>query len=99
MAFDLGDITIFYSYQTVVAFSNSSGLTVRENSWGPTTGKHINAIDNGNKKDRIPSAEFETALLEALNAPEMSEEAFGNSKYNEGFDAALEEAEHKKALS
>ncbi len=72
MAFDLGDIIIFYSYETVVAFLNSSGLTVQENNWGATTGKHLNAIDNGNKKDRIPSAEFETALLEALNAPEIT---------------------------
>ena len=26
-------------------------------------------------------------------------EVFGNDKYNEGFDAALEEAEHKKTLT
>ena len=38
--------TYFYSYNTLVAFEHTlSGLVVRENVWGATTGKHLNAID------------------------------------------------------
>jgi len=41
--------TVYYSYKTPIAFCGPNGLRVRENDWGPTTGKHMNAIDSGNK--------------------------------------------------
>lgn len=60
----LGSLRIYYSYKTPVAFINSEGaLVIRENDWGPITGKHLNSIDKDVKK-RISGAEFE-ALLEA----------------------------------
>lgn len=35
----------YFSYNTLVAFrTKESGLVVRENDWGPTTGKHLNWI-------------------------------------------------------
>jgi|TARA_R110000823_G_scaffold139565_2_gene269403 hypothetical protein len=41
---------VYYSYQTQVAFRTpQTGLVVRENEWGPTTGKHLNSIDGGSK--------------------------------------------------
>jgi hypothetical protein len=39
---------------------------VHENVWGTTTGKHLNAIDGGDKKSRLKSAEFEKELNDAL---------------------------------
>ena len=61
-------ITVWFSYQTPVAFRGGGfPMTVRENDWGPTTGKHLNWIDNGNKKDRISGGEFEKQLAEALS--------------------------------
>lgn len=63
---DVGRLTLWYSYRTVVAFSAGAGIVVSENDWGPTTGKHINAIDGGDKKSRLPRAEFEKALADAL---------------------------------
>ena len=69
LAFDLGSIEIFFSYQTPVAFITAkTGLVVRENDWSTTTGKHLNWIDNGDKKARITGEEFEKRLQEALES-------------------------------
>jgi hypothetical protein len=69
LCFDLGRLTVWFSYKTPVAFRPNVGprqpLLVRENDWGSTTGKHLNAIDGGDKKSRIPGEKFEE-LLKAL---------------------------------
>jgi hypothetical protein len=57
---------IYYSYETVIAFRGDNGLKVRENSWSTTTGKHLNWIDGGDKKGRIPSEQFESELHDEL---------------------------------
>ena len=71
----LGDLTIWYSYMTPIAFETRSDhghrLTrvVLQNVWGPTTGKHLNAIDGGGedaKKNRVSSDVFDKALDQAL---------------------------------
>ena len=68
----LGNKSIYYSYDTVVAFEgyNSKGvrfdLTVSENCWGPTTGKHLNWIDGGRKDKRLSRDEFLRKLSEFL---------------------------------
>lgn len=62
----IGSLTLYFSYQTVVAFNDSEGLKVVENQWGPTTGKHLNTIDGGNKSARLPADEFEEALKKTL---------------------------------
>ena len=70
IAIKLGDRTVYYSYNTVVAFNGKNSLgeefdCISENIWGPTTGKHLNFI-NPNKKLRIPRKEFENKLQEFL---------------------------------
>ena len=68
-------LTIHISYKTVIGFENSSGRIVRENAWGPTTGKHMNAIDGGSalaKAARIPGPEFEKRLAAVLKAHDLS---------------------------
>ena len=68
----LGNKSIYYSYDTVVAFEgyNSKGvrfdLTVSENCWGATTGKHLNWIDGGRKDKRLSRDEFLRKLSEFL---------------------------------
>ena len=68
----LGNKSIYYSYDTVVAFEgyNSKGvrfdLTVSENCRGPTTGKHLNWIDGGRKDKRLSRDEFLRKLSEFL---------------------------------
>lgn len=73
LRFDLGDVTVWYSYKTIVAFRDSFGKRyVRQNDWGPTTGKHLNAIDGGDKKARIPGDEFERKLRTCLRYPPVA---------------------------
>lgn len=63
----VGDLDIYFSYKTPVAFrAPGVGLVVRSNDWGPTTGKHLNAIDGGDKKSRIKGEEFERKFAEVL---------------------------------
>ena len=65
LAFQLGDITVYFSYETPVAFeAPGHGLVVRENDWGNTTGKHLNWIDGGNHKNRITGGKFKEQLQE-----------------------------------
>jgi len=67
IAIAVGQLTFYFSYDTIVAFSSpETGLVVHENDWSTTTGKHLNQIDRGNKKNRIPASEFEAKLKEVL---------------------------------
>ena len=69
LRFDMPGITIWFSYSTPVAFHGPGGKrTVRQNNWGPTTGKHLNWIDGGDKASRLPSDAFEAALAAALES-------------------------------
>ena len=53
-----------FSYSTCDAVTNADGRwVVRENEWGPTTGKHLNWLDDGNKMLRLPGGVFEEVLL------------------------------------
>ena len=62
----IGGITIFFSYTTPVAFITfPDGTVCSENVWSTTTGKHLNWIEP-NKANRVPNAEFETRLRNAL---------------------------------
>jgi hypothetical protein len=54
--------TFWFSYQTLVAFQKFGGKRyVRQNAWSTTTGKHLNAIDGGDKKTRVTEAAFNEA--------------------------------------
>lgn len=63
---DARAVAYYFSYRTCVAFyAPSTGLVVRQNSWGPTTGKHLNWIDGGSaeaKASRLSGVEFDEAL-------------------------------------
>lgn len=63
-----GLIMVWFSYTTPIAFRHSNQLvTVRENDWGPTTGRHLNAIDGG-------STEAKAARVSAERFQELWEE-------------------------
>lgn len=66
VSFPLG-LELYYSYETIVAFSGRDGLKVRQNDWSTTTGKHLNWIDGGEKKSRLNSETFENMLIEELD--------------------------------
>lgn len=63
---DLGKVRVWFSYETPIAFKADKFPTiVRENVWGPTTGKHLNCVDGGDKEAkarRVPSEDFNAAL-------------------------------------
>ena len=50
--------TLYFSYETCIAFKINGKLTVCENIWSRTTGNHLNLIDNGDKKSRISYKDF-----------------------------------------
>ena len=57
----------WFSYQTLVAvYVPGKGKIVSANDWGPTTGKHLNAIDGGDKASRLPRTTFEATAVEWL---------------------------------
>lgn len=58
--------SFYFSYQTLVAFKTAkTGLVIRENAWGNTTGKHLNWIDT-DKKKRVSKEVFEKRYNEAF---------------------------------
>jgi len=60
LRFDFGPVSIWYSYSTAVAFHvDGHARVVHENDWGPTTGKHLNWIDGGDKRERVSSENFQ----------------------------------------
>ena len=60
-------LTLWFSYETVIAFQDTGNVVVSENVWGPTTGKHINAVSYAGT-ERTPRAEFVQALQDTLSA-------------------------------
>jgi hypothetical protein len=77
MRVDIGEDTIWFSYRTPIAFQVGwNGVVVRQNDWGSTTGRHLNAIDGGDpdaKRRRLPGPEFEhqiQAMFRTLTRPE-----------------------------
>lgn len=65
----LGDITIYFSYETPVAFSienvGIAGTVVSDKGWSVSTRRHLGTITN--RRDPIPHAQF-TRALEAIAA-------------------------------
>ena len=58
----IGDKKIYFSYETPVAFWNGRELFVSENEWSNTTGRHLNAIDGGDRFNRIPHSQLMNLL-------------------------------------
>jgi hypothetical protein len=64
---DVGSLALWFSYDTVVAFHEDGHCRrVCKNLWGPTTGKHLNAIDDRDHKNRLPREQFESELQAVL---------------------------------
>ena len=74
MAIQIGKVTLWFSYDTVVAFGeHGHAIRVSENLWGPTTGKHINAI-LGPSGERLKRDNFEKQLEECLKRHDLTVE-------------------------
>lgn len=54
---------MWFSYETLIAFQpEGKGRCVRQNEWGPTTGKHINTVSRD--AVRLPGPLFEEKFKE-----------------------------------
>jgi hypothetical protein len=63
---EVGDLTLYFSYDTCVGYWYSGeGTVVSENVWSVTTGKHLNYWQ-ADKKARVPNDEFNTRLAAVL---------------------------------
>ena len=65
-AVELDDLTIYFSYETPVAFETNDDLVLAENVWSQTTGKHLNMLDI-DKRKRLPIHEFAQRLQAATS--------------------------------
>jgi len=58
---------IYVSYETVIGFwTPETGLKVRHNEWGPTTGGHINAIPGIDKSALMDGEDFKKDFNKVL---------------------------------
>ena len=65
LEFTIGNLSVYFSYKTPVAFSTPGRFVIRENDWGSTTGKHLNWLES-DKSKRISGVEFEEELKKVL---------------------------------
>ena len=65
------NLRVYYSYTTPVALQIDGVLKVSQNQWSITTAKHLNWIDDGNKKDRLKPEEFNQLLKEHKPEPDF----------------------------
>lgn len=64
---DARGITYYMSYSTLVGVRVPGNAPfVRRNVWGVTTGKHLNAIDGGDKASRLDADLFAAAVADVL---------------------------------
>ena len=66
MSFCFAGIKMWFSYETMIAFqADGHPQIVRENSWGPTTGRHLQAAQRG-YGERYPDDEFLVLFADAI---------------------------------
>lgn len=58
---EIDKVDFYFSFKTVIAFRIDAKLFIRENDWGPKTGRHLNAI-NKDPSIRLKSSDFENLL-------------------------------------
>jgi len=64
--FSLGNLDIYFSYSTAVAFEDGqANQVISQNKWSSTTGKHLSII-NKDVADRIPYDQFKKELKKAI---------------------------------
>lgn len=66
----LNGMTFYFSYETLVAVHTGKELKIVQNQWGPTTGKHLNCIDGGDKANRMEKQQFDE-FVETINMDVM----------------------------
>lgn len=90
LGFGSGSLHLWFSYNTCVAFKEEGEpVTVIENCWGPTTGRHLNMISPSFR--RLPAEEFERKFEELFSRVHV-ETAPTLSQIREEFVKELQDA-------
>ena len=69
----IGDLTLYYSYNTIVGFNYKGELTLVENIYSKTTSRDLNLIDRGNRvnlevfKIRLRKLLYKLSLINSKN--------------------------------
>ena len=69
----IGDLTLYYSYNTIVGFNYKGELTLIENIYSRTTSRDLNLIDRGNRvnlevfKIRLRKLLYKLGLINSKN--------------------------------
>ena len=63
-AIEINGLTYYFSYTTLIGVSNSQRIILRQNSWGPTTGKHLNAISTESPRLELEDFNKAVAMME-----------------------------------
>ncbi len=69
----LGDLTLYYSYNTIIGFNYKGELTLIDNIYSRTTSRDLNLIDRGNRvslevfKIRLRKLLYKLGLLNSKN--------------------------------
>jgi hypothetical protein len=69
----LGPLDIWFSYKTPIAYRLDAGIVARKNDWGPTTGRHLNAV-GVDHADRLDGDVFTSQLHTILARLTLGEE-------------------------
>lgn len=64
----IGNLKLYYSFKTVVAYADADGLVVAKNIWGGNTGKHLRWIDGGSPEARARRIHYETFKVKLAQA-------------------------------
>ena len=66
----IGDLTVWFSYRTPIAFSIGDHYVIRQNRWGATTGRHIGLLERSEYfGPRVSDHEFEALWYELVEVP------------------------------
>lgn len=72
---DIGELTLWFSYETIVAFMFKGDFHISENVWSNTTGKHLNYIDpNKDIRENHDIFEGNLAAIDDMFAKEENNE-------------------------
>ncbi len=61
----INGVNIYFSYQTAIGVMSGGKSVISVNDWGPTTGKHLNYLEQ-DKSKRVPQIEVEQAITRLL---------------------------------
>jgi len=65
LAVDIGNLTLYFSYDTVIAYQDKGDFHICKNMWSTTTGRHLNRLSK-DKREREDPETFGRGLNEVL---------------------------------